>query len=245
MVTKKDELKNKIIKKLKEQKTYFSYEEIKSLIEKEKIEITPSSLKSYVHELTKTGVIFDAGKGWYSIIKEPFELNTKPLQPIIKKIKKEFPLLKFSCWSTEQLNPFTHHLLAKFVTFVYTDSDFIPNTAEFLENTGYSVYQNPDKAEIEKRFKIDKITVVFLPSISKQPENPDHCAPIEKLLIDFLMENRKFRIMDQPEAEEVVNTAVFSARINISGLFSYAKRRKFNIPKTINQLQQSAKGGGG
>ncbi len=128
---------------------------------------------------------------------------------------------------------------------MYTDSDFIPNTAEFLKNEGYSVYQNPDKSEIEKRFKIDTNTVIILPSISKQPENPDHCAPVEKLLVDFLMENRRFKIMDQPEAEEVVKNAVFSARINISGLLSYAKRRKIVLPNTINQLQQNTQGGDG
>jgi hypothetical protein len=218
---------------------YFSYEEIKALLEQEKINITPSSLKSYIFELTKRGVIFDAGKGWYSSIKEPFELNTKPVKPIIRKIKKEFPLLDFSCWSTEQLNSFTHHLMAKFITFVYVDSDYMRNLTELLKNKGYNVYENPNKAEIEKQFTITDKTVVIRPSISKQPKAVDNCSPIEKILIDFLIENKKLSIMDYPEAENTVKNALNAGKINISEFFAYAKRREFDISKSINQVQNN------
>lgn len=68
--SKKSALTHNVIEKLKNQKTYFSYEEIKTLLEKEKIEITPSSLKSYVHELTQKKIIFDAGKGWYTTLEK-------------------------------------------------------------------------------------------------------------------------------------------------------------------------------
>ncbi|MEA3391830.1 MAG: DUF6577 family protein [Candidatus Marinimicrobia bacterium] len=238
-------LKTKVVEKLKQQKTYFSYEEIKALLEKEKIEITASSLKSYVHELTKNDIIYDAGKGWYSSIEKSFNLNIKPLQPIIRKIKKELPLLEFSCWSTEQLNSFTHHVLAKFVTFVYTDSDYINNTATVLEDAGYNVFKNPTKREIEKFFKISEKTVVLLPSISKQPQSNDNYASIEKILIDFLMENRHYKIMDASEAESVVINAVISAKINISSLFSYAKERKFQVFIPTNYLRLNNKGGNG
>ncbi len=230
-------LKAKVIEKLKQQKTYFSYEEIKALLKKEKIEITPSSLKSYVHELTKNGVIYDAGKGWYSTLEKNFTLNKKPVQKIIRKIKKEFPLLEFSCWSTEQLNSFTHHLLAKFITFVYTDSDYMRNLAELLRNMGYNVYENPNKAEIEKQFSINDKTVVIRPSISKQPKAVKSFSPIEKIIIDFLIENKKLSIMDNAEAENTANNALNSGKINISEFYSYTKRREFSLPNSINQVQ--------
>ena len=218
---------------------YFSYEEIKNILTKEKINITLSSLKSYVFELTKNGVIFDAGKGWYSSIKEPFELNTKPVKPIIKKIKKEFPLLEFSCWSTEQLNSFTHHLMAKFIIFVYTDSDYMRNLAELLRNKGYNVYENPNKAEIEKQFTITDKTVVIRPSISKQPKAVENGSPIEKILIDFLIENKKVSIMDNNEAENTAKNALNAGVINISKFFTYSQRRRFVAPKSINQVHNN------
>lgn len=239
--TKKSGLKHEVVEKLKQQRSYFSYEEIQALLEKEKIEITPSSLKSYVFELTKNKVIFNAGKGWYSILEKDFILNKNPVQKVIRRIKKEFPLLEFSCWSTEQLNPFTHHLLAKFITFVYTDMDYISNTADILEKGGFSVFQNPTKQEIEKSFKITEKTVILRPAISKQPDKGDSFSPIEKILVDFLIENEKIGIMESSEAEDVVKAALNSGKINISGLYSYANRRKLHIPETINQVQNNIK----
>jgi len=238
-------LLKEIIEKLKQTHKYFSYEEIKSCLKKEDISITLSSLKSYVFELVKNKLIFDAGKGWYSSIEKPFEPNIKPVQKIMKVIKGKLPLLPFSCWSTEQLNSFTHHLLSKFIIFVYTDSDYISNTAETLRNSGYNVYENPNKAEIEKSFRITEKTVVLLPSIKKQPQANNNCAPIEKILIDFLMENRHYKIMENSEAEAVVVNAVNSDRINISRFFSYAKERKFPAFSPTNYFRLNEKGGNG
>jgi len=232
-----------IIEKLKQQENYFSYEEIKVLLVKEKTNITSSSLKTYVSELTKNGIIYDAGKGWYSSIKQPFDLNTRPVKSVITKINKELPLLDFSCWSTEQLNPFTHHLMAKFITFVYTESDYINTVANVLEDSDYNVYRNPTKSEILKFFKITNQTVILMPSITKQPQTDHKLAPIEKILIDFLMENRNFNIMDEQEAENVVINALNSGRINMASLISYTNRRKFNISKIINQVQLDDMGG--
>ena len=167
------------------------------------------------------------------------------MEDIIKTINQKLPLLSFSCWSTEQLNSFTHHILSKFITFVYTDSDYIRNTAEILNDAGYNVYENPTKPEITKFFKPNKKTVVLRPSITKQPENRESYAPIEKTLIDFLMENRDFKIMEESEAERVVKNALISGRLNMSALVSYSKRRKFKYLGLINQVQQKEKGGVG
>ena len=230
------------ITSLKELSSYFSYDNVKKLLKEKNIPITNSTLKTYLHSFTKDKVIFDAGKGWYSSIEKQFELNKEPVKGIIKTINQKLPLLSFSCWSTEQLNSFTHHILSKFIIFVYTDSDYIRNTAEILNDAGYnSVYENPTKAEIAKLFKLNEKTVVLRPSIFKQPENSDNCSSIEKILVDFLIENRKFRIMENSEAEQVIKNAINSGRLNISSLFSYAKRRELVIPNAINQVRNNIK----
>ena len=150
-------------------------------------------IRTYNILLCGSGKDFPKGKGWYSSLEKEFTLNKKTVQKIINKIKKELTLLEFSCWSTEQLNYFTHHVLAKFVTSVYSDMDYINNMANILEKAKYVVYKKPTPKEIVKFFNIAKEkTVVILPSISKQPETDKYFAPIEKLLINFLMENRRF-----------------------------------------------------
>lgn len=231
-ISKKQQLKE-IVEKLKREKTYFSYEEIKTLQEKEKINMTAALFKKYIFEITKSGIMYNAGRGWYSSIKKDFELGTDPIKPIIQEIKKEFPLLDFSCWSTEQLNPFTHHLMVKFITFIYIDSDYMRDLYELLKNKDYNVYENPNKAEIEKQFAITNKTVVIRPVISKQPKGIENYSSIEKILIDFLIENKKLSIMDDLEAERVVNDALNTGKINISEFISYAVRREMRTPDMV------------
>ena len=113
------------------------------------------------------------------------------------------------------------------------------NISELLKNNGYNVYENPNKAEIEKQFSITYKTVIIRPAISKQPQEIKNGSPIEKILIDFLIENRKLNIMDTTEAENTIKNVLNSGKINISEFYSYAKRREYIIPKTINQLQNN------
>ncbi len=235
MPTNKKAILKNLIEKLKSQKNYFSYNEIKTILKKENVELTSNILKVYLSEFVKNQIIFDAGKGWFSALETPFQLDIKPVQEIINQLLKQFSLLEFSCWSTEQLNTFTHHILTNFITFVYVESDYINSIAEYMEDLGYNVYANPTKKEINKFFKLSPKTYVILPSITKQPQNSEKYSPIEKILIDFLMENQKFLIMEQEEALEVFKNAVNSGRINISQLFSYAKRRKLNIQKELTK----------
>lgn len=230
----KDILKKEITF-FKELHLYFNYADVKKLLIEKNIQVTNSTLKTYLHAFTKEKILFDAGKGWYSSIEKPFRLDKEPVKEIISIINRELPLLFFSCWSTEQLNSFTHHILSKFITFVYTDSDYIRNTVEKLDGVGFSVYDNPTKAEIEKFFKTSEKTVVLRPSIIKQPESRDSFSLIEKTLVDFLVENRKIRIMESSEADRVVRKAINSGRVNISSLLSYAKRREMVFPE-YNQL---------
>jgi len=201
--------------------------------------VSNPTVNSYLHELKKEGIIFDAGKGWYSFLENPFSLYSEPVKPFVKIIKDGFPLLPFSCWSTQQLNSFTHHLLGKFVIFIYTDSDFMRNVSTFLKDTGYNVFENPIKAEVNKLFAVSENTVVIRPSVSKQPTSENHISPIEKILIDFVIENHKLSIMDLPESEFVIKSIIKSGRINISELISYAKRRNLDFSTIINHIQNN------
>ena len=103
------------------------------------------------------------------------------------------------------------------------------NLYNFLKDKGYNVYENPRKAEIEKQFTITDKTVVIRPSISKQPKAVSSCSSIEKILVDFLIENNKLSIINKPELENIVKNAVSAGRINISELYSYATRREFSV----------------
>lgn len=214
-------------------KKYFNIEMVKAHLDDRKIAYSDVTVKQYLFNLKEESVIHDAGRGWYSTIEKPFELDTEPIQSIINNIKSKFPLLTFSVWSTEQVKSFFHHTLAKFVTFVYSDRDYLSSLFDALKGAGYSPYLNPTQHESRKSFTIDERTVVVRPSISEEPVQT-HYATIEKILIDLFIESDKLMLMDKSEFDFVFSNIAGQFRINVPRLLRYSKRRK--IEEDIKNL---------
>ena len=125
----KDLLRNEIEKKLKGHQQYFSREDLRNLVP----EIHLGTFNKYLVDFGKEGILYGAGRGWYSFIKQSFELDQRPVKKIIAAMEKKYPLLSFSVWSTEQLKSFAHHMLARFITFVYVDRDAMGGGIRFPE----------------------------------------------------------------------------------------------------------------
>ena len=101
------------------------------------------TLVRYLHEAVAQGVIFDAGRGWYSSLAKAFILDTAPVKPLADELAKAFPLVTFSCWSTEQVKGAMHHLLSRFATFVNVEADSMESVWEHLRNAGWDAWLNP------------------------------------------------------------------------------------------------------
>ena len=177
---------------------------------------------NYCYQLKKENLVFGAGRGWYSNFARPFELDTEPVQEMVDIIKKKFPLLKFSCWSTRQINRFTHHMLGKYVTLVYMDWDALPVVYDFLKDAGHDVWLNPRGKEAE-RFSVRENTVVLRPAISREPRN-GYYAAIEKIMVDLFIEGESLYLMS--EYDIVRKNILEDGRIDVAALLAYAKRRK-------------------
>jgi hypothetical protein len=240
-------LKEKVLPDLKGLGAYFSYDDVKAhLAESAGEKVPEATLKTYLSQFMDSGLLLDAGKGWYSTLATPLDLPSDRVQTIVGYLAEKLPLLKVSCWSTEQINPFLHHLLSKFVTLVYTDRDAMAAAGDVLKDAGYDVLVNPGKAEIDKFYPRTEHPVIVRPSVTKEPEANHGYAPPEKLLVDFLFENTRLNIVEQTEAEQVVTNAVRAGRVNMAGLLSYAKRRDVEVSWiNVNQVQKSKESGVG
>ena len=119
----KQVLRVECLSALGSQSKYYSVETVKVWLNRRKLQCPPATLNRYFHEFTRAGLVFAAGRGWYSTLATPFTLNREPVDGLIQELKKKFPLLDFSCWSTEQISGAMHHLLSRFVTFVYVETD--------------------------------------------------------------------------------------------------------------------------
>jgi len=205
---------------------YFHISDLREYFAKKGTAFGKDSLKKCLYLLKKNGLIYGAGRGWYSTIKEEFKLDTKPIEKIITLIRKKFPLLKFSCWSTKQIEGFFHHLPSQFVTFVYTDKDFLQPLKDFLTDNGYNVYLNPYKTEAERYVELKNRTVILRPSISSRKFKNQYLAKIEKIFVDLFMEIKRIDFMDREEFQKVISNVILTYRIDVASMLDYAYNRK-------------------
>lgn len=78
-------------------------ETLRAYLDGQRVPWKTATLNRYMMELTAGGFVFDAGRGWYSALAEPFVLDTAPVQELIERLQKRFPLLDYSCWLTRQI----------------------------------------------------------------------------------------------------------------------------------------------
>jgi hypothetical protein len=196
-------------------RSYFSMKELRKYLYQNSIIYTNNNLKQSIYRLKLDDLIYEAGRGWYSTIKEEFVLNKRSIEKIIILIKQNFPLLTFF-----------HHLPSQFVTFIYTDKDFLETITEFLENDNYNVFLNPQKKESEKFVHFKDRTVILRPSITHREPKDNNFASIEKLIVDLYMETKKIGLLDKKEFKRITKNVLSNYRINLSEMLDYAHNRK-------------------
>ena len=220
---------------------YFQIKDLKRYFTEKGIKFEEDTLKKYLYLLKKNEVMYPAGRGWYSNIQKEFELNIEPTEKITKLLIEKFPLIEFSCWSTEQLKGFFHHLPSQFVTFLYTDKDFLSTLRDFLTENYYHIYLNPSKIEAEKFIELKTKTIILRPSASSRVSKEKNLTKIEKIIVDLFMEMKKIPLMDEDEYIKIVSNIIFNYRINMAEMLDYADRReiKERVWHVIKEFMES------
>ena len=207
-------------------KYYFHINDIKRYFTEKGIKFEEDTLKKYLYFLKKNEVIYPAGRGWYSNIQKEFKLNIESTKKIIKLLIEKFPLLEFSCWRTEQLKGFFHHLPSQFITFIYADKDFLSTLRDFLTENYYNIYLNPSKIEAEKFIELKIKTIILRPSVSSRTSKEKNLTKIEKIIVDLFMEMKKISLMDKDEYIKIISNIILNYRINMAEMLDYAHNRK-------------------
>ena len=211
---------------------YYSTEAVKAWLHKRNLRCPPTTLNRYLHELTRTKVIFSSGRGWYSSLPKAFMLDRKPVSNLVQVLTESFPLLDFSCWSTEQIGSYGHLLLTKYVAFVHTERDSMETAVEELRKSGWTAYLHPTRFEAAKSFHQADSTVVVRPAVSRAPVDGKY-ATIEKILVDLCAEIAGLRLLDAGEYQRLVVNLVTTNRISVATLAEYAKRRSLKLQEVL------------
>jgi hypothetical protein len=220
----KELLRDKVIPQLAAATPYFSLQAIRAALDAARCQLESELLTGYLHALTEAHFIYDAGRGWYSRLATPFTLNQEPVSTLVQELKKKFPLVEFSCWSTEQIKEAMHHLLSRFVTFVNVEADAMESVWEHLREVGWDAWLNPRGAEAA-RFAVRERTVVVRRESRKSPSK-DPFAPIEKLLVELCFESRDLQFMALAEFHTALANIAGTQRIQMATMLKYANERK-------------------
>jgi hypothetical protein len=122
-------LRDECLPALNQSAAYFSMADVRAWLQQRGVACPPPVLRDYLSQFMRSRLIHDAGRGWYSDIASPSVLNAKPVARLARQVEQAFPLLDFTCWSTEQVRSFGHLLLARFVAFIHTERDAMVSVA--------------------------------------------------------------------------------------------------------------------
>ena len=207
---------------------YISKAHIAAMCEKQHREIREETLKRYLTEWSKKGLIYPAGRGWYSDLSQPFMPYTEPVTELSAFLKAAFPLLDGICWSTRQLSAFYHHLPGKFHAFVYIDRYSIRDIALALHEKypEQAILENPGKHEAS-RFLVQENNIIIRPilhdDLNIAEKDPFLC--IENILADFAIESDALSIVDGAEYSRILDNVASSARIKPGTIIRRLTRR--------------------
>ena len=168
-MTAKQQFFDQVLGGLKQRSAYFSRASIQASADGAGLAVNRSTLSVYLNQAVKQGLIHDAGRGWYSRLAEPVKLDLHACAKLVREVEKAFPLLDFTVWSTAQLNPWMHHLLAKPVHFLHVPREALETVGEALRDKGWEVALNPGKREAAKFIRPGEKMVVLRPLHSKPP----------------------------------------------------------------------------
>lgn len=225
-----------VLARLKAESAYFPTAAIREAVLQANLPITDGSLKVYLSEAVAKSLLHDAGRGWYSRLSERVILDPKPVAKLIRVVEKAFPLLDFCAWSTVQLNPWMHHLLARPVHFLYAPTDTLESIVDRLRSEGWDVAVNPGKTTAARDVRPGEKMVVLRPAHSKQPPARGHHSAIEQVLVDLLVENEALGLMDDAEARATLTACTKSGLLQLAELKRFAEFRQLNWEKiwTVN-----------
>lgn len=212
---------------------YFSLDAVRDMVAADGLELSADLLREYLSAAMQRGVIHDAGRGWYSSLPTPATLAPEPVAKLRDALTGRFPLMPFYVWSTQQVNPWMHHLLGKFVRFVYADRDDVDDLAAFLRAEGWAVVVNPTAKNAADIIPGDRCVVV---RGTRRNIDPDGEPRVVTILIDLMLENDKLGLMDNDERREMTRRLMTSNRVELAALLS----RLHDHKRTLADLTGSA-----
>lgn len=233
----KDLLRARVLPALRRRAPYFSVSAVRRAIAAAGARVQAATVNRYLHTLLQAGEIFDAGRGWYSFLKDAAHFSPEPVAGLAAEVRRAFPLLRFAAWSTAQANPWLHHLIGQPTAVLNVEKDALESVAERLEAANWKPALNPTGAAARRFSPHPKKAVVLRPLHSTAPEAPGGLAAPEQVLVELRLEADALGLLAKAEFQAMATRLATERRLNVGLLLYYAKVRHLS-PKDLfsNQL---------
>jgi len=189
-----------------------------------------------IYDLKKKDIIKTIGRGLYVISYKPKYkpvLSNNALK-IARKISERFEEINYAIWEIPWLNEFSQHQTFNQMIVVEIEKEFEESLYYFLNDSlQMNFFLNPDDKQI--KFYISEVNssvvikrlVTRAPTIKiKEKKTTIPTATLEKIMVDLFADENLFHFYQGSELIYIFERILNHYSINLTKLFSYAKRRK-------------------
>ncbi|WP_317046631.1 DUF6577 family protein [Aequorivita antarctica] len=176
------------------------------------------------------------GRGLYVISYKPKykPVLTENVLKIARKTTERFEDITYCIWESQWLNEFTQHQASNQMIVVEVEKEFTESLYYFLNDSlRMDFFLNPDEKEIEFYISESNVPVVIKRLVTRAPiskikdkKSVVPIATLEKIMVDLFADENLFHFYQGSELIYIFERILNRYSINLTKLFSYAKRRK-------------------
>jgi len=208
----------------------FTTKELLIAISNELPNLKESSLRWRINQLKTEGVIFQIGRGMYSLKEkrnyEP-KLSLKTMR-LGNRVNKLIPDIPLTIWDTYMLDEFDKSNQSHEYTFMYCKKDKIKRLFDEILDFSKVVFLNPSEEVIERYVSNHDYSIILLPIVSEAPlvDLADFTTvSLEMLLVDCFVLRENYIQSTKRSLSKIYKQSFKKYNVNRSKLMRYAARR--------------------
>ena len=228
-------IENKIIEAFKDRPS-FGRSELYDFYLYFEPDLKNSTFNWRVYDLKKKNILKTIGRGLYVISnKSKYKpvLSNNVLK-IARKTTERFKDIKYSIWETQWLNEFSQHQTSNEMIVVEVEKEFEEPLYYYLNDSlKMNFFLSPDEKQIKLYISESSVPIVIKRLVTRAPtikikekKTTIPTATLEKIMVDLFAEENLFPFYQGSELIYIFERILNRYSINLTKLFSYAKRRK-------------------
>jgi DNA-binding Lrp family transcriptional regulator len=183
-----------------------------------------------IYKLLEKGIIQRIGRGKYRLGKHRGfnPLINKTIKNLYAILKKEYPYLDISIWSTEWISQWMLHVPGINKIIIEVEKGTEDSVFYFLSDIRKNVFINPTRDILDKYTHENKDQIIIKNLITDAPLqkiNNLQIPAIEKILVDLILDVKTFPEYQGRDLESIIDNIYQFHSVQEDKLLRYANRR--------------------